>query len=119
MIKKEDLIKYSAEVLELFKREDIQNIEGLQKKLGRSFTAERGSIKLEEKPGGSELLPTEMVLTISYIAKREGIPIEIRLNLVRNYSSIKIKSKSSQESYVLFTPDAFGNLIQNKRFYGY
>lgn len=52
--------------------------------------------------------------TISYIRHGTGIPIEVRVNFDLEYYTIIIKSKEKIKSYIPFSEDFFGNIIQSK-----
>jgi len=112
LITPEKLKQIVGDVLDFLKREDINSIESLEKRLGESFDVKRGDhiIQIESRPSesGSE------AYTISYIIPAGGIPIEIRLNPNLNYSKIIIKTKSGLNDYKPFTSDYFGNIIQDK-----
>ena len=114
MITNEDIRKYSTELLDLLEREGISSIEGLQKRLGESFTVQEGVVQLEARPGGKSLLPTDITHTINYIVQGRGIPIEVRINPRGSYSRITLKSENCMPGYNPFSKDARGNIIQEK-----
>ena len=116
LITKEEIGKYSSQILELFVREKINSIQGLEKRLGKSFEVQGGIVKLEERPSGSGPIPTGLAHTISYIVEGKGIPIEIRLNLTDNYVFMIVKSSSELEDYSKDFYDEIGNIIQSKKF---
>jgi len=112
MITREDLRKYSLEMLEVLRRERITSYGELEEKLGQSFDASEGKIQLEVRPSG----PGSSAYAISYIIYGKGIPIEIRMDNVGRYSKITLKAENKIEGYSAFIHDIFGNLMQDKRF---
>ena len=115
MITREDIGRYSTEMLDLIDREKIDSVEGLQARLGESFEARDGIIQLEARPGGGSLFPTDIVLTMSYILTDKAIPLEIRINQAGDYSRIILKSKDMIQSYGPFQRDVQGNMAQDKK----
>ena len=115
IITHEDLKRYSSEMLDLLEREKIDDIEGLQKRVGESFVASDGIIQLEARPSGSKIIATDVALTMSYIIEGKGIPLEIRLNHNSAYSRIILKSQDRIEDYSPIGFDSVGsNVIQSK-----
>jgi len=55
-----------------------------------------------------------MAYTLSYIRQGAGIPIELKINSVLNYSQVILKSQKSLVGYSAFSVDPFENIIQNK-----
>ena len=112
LITPEKLKQIARSVLDFLKREDINSIESLEKRLGESFDIKRGDhiIQIESRPSesGGE------AYTIIYIIPAGGIPIEIRLNPNLDYSKIIVKTKSGLNDYKPFASDYFGNIIQDK-----
>ena len=116
LITKEEIGKYSSQILELLERERINSIERLEKRLGESFEVQDGIVKLEKRPSGLGPIPTGLANTISYIVQGKGIPIEIRLNSKDNYVFMIVKSSSELEDYSKDFYDEIGNIIQSKKF---
>ena len=110
-IKKEDLKRYSLEVLNTLEREKIRSISELEEKMGESFPTSEGLIQLESRPSQD----SSTALTISYTVKGKGIPIEIRLNPKHHYSLFFVKSEEKIDDYNPELPDPIGNVIQSKK----
>jgi len=112
LITQEKLKEIAKSVLDFLEKENIDSIGSLFSRLGESF-----NIKGEDHIIQIELRPSESgteAYTISYIAPRGGIPIEIRMNPNFNYSKIIIKANSGLDDYKSFDSDYFGNIIQGK-----
>lgn len=101
-------------MLDLFEREGIDSIVGLQERLGESFKVHGAVIQLETRPGGKTILPTDIAYTVSYIIQDTGIPIEIRMNSKSAYSKITLKLGDLIQGYNPFFEDGQGNIIQEK-----
>ena len=110
-ITKNDLQRYSSEIVSLLKNKNISSLEELERKIGSSFDSLEGKISLESRPSTKGSL----AITISYIIDGKGIPIEIRLNLEQNYSLFFVKSEEEIESYNPELVDPLGNVIQSKK----
>ena len=110
-IKREDLRRYSLEVLNMLEREKIDSIAELERRLGESFSTSEGLIQLESRPSRD----SSTALTISYIVKGKGIPIEVRLNPEHHYSLFFVKSEEKIDDYNPELLDPLGNVIQSKK----
>lgn len=110
-IKREDLKRYSLEVLNMLEREKIGSISELEEKMGESFPTPEGIIQLESRPSESGSIAS----TISYIIEGKGIPIEIRLNPEHHYSLFIVKAEEELADYNPEFSDPLGNIIQDKR----
>ena len=112
LITPEKLGQIARSILDFLKRENINSIESLEKRLGEDFDIKREDhiIQIELRPSkaGTE------AYTISYIAPKGGIPIEIRMNTNFNYSKIIVKTESKLNGYTSIIYDSFGNIIQDK-----
>ncbi|MEK6840663.1 MAG: hypothetical protein AABX79_01790 [Nanoarchaeota archaeon] len=111
IITKENLQRYSQEILEILARENICSTSDLEKRLGESFSTFNGLIQLESRPSASG----SKASVISYIVKGKGIPIEIRLNPEHRYSLFFVKSEEKINDYNPELPDPIGNVIQSKK----
>ncbi len=63
-----------------------------------------------------ELRPSmhTQTLTLSYVSRGVGVPLEVKFNEVFGYSHIILKGDYLPLGYRLFARDAFGNGIYNK-----
>ncbi len=111
-ITKNDLQKYSSNILGLLGREKIRSISELEEKMGQSFSTPEGLIQLELRPSKD----SSTALTISYIVRGKGIPVEVRLNPQHHYTLFMVKAKERIESYNPVAPDLMGNIVQSKEF---
>ncbi len=111
-ITKEDLRRYSSEILKFFEMEKIASFEQLEGKIGTSFNSLEGRIYLEMRPSKK----MSVAYTVSYVIHGKGIPIEIRLNKIYGYSNITIKSEEVMTEYKPQFSDPLGNIIQDKKF---
>ena len=116
MITNNDIRRYSSGILGLLEREEIDSIQGIQKRLGESFEMHDGVFQLEARPSGLNPVVDRISITMSYIIQGKGIPIEIRLNVKNNYAFMIIKSNSRLEGYNPDFYDPLGHIIQSKRF---
>jgi len=116
LITQEKLKEIAKSVLDFLEKENIDSIGSLFSRLGESFNIKGKDhiIQIELRPSTSE---TE-AYTISYIAPRGGIPIEIRMNPDFNYSRIFVKTESELDNYIPVSSDYFGNIIQDKKIDG-
>ena len=107
------LKEIAKSVLDFLEKENIDTIGSLFSRLGESFNIKESDhiIQIESRSSesGSE------AYTISYIAPKAGIPIEIRMNPNFNYSKIIVKTKPKLIGYIPIISDYFGNFIQHKR----
>ena len=110
-IKKEDLKKYCLEVLSVLEREKIGSVLELEKRIGESFPTPEGLIQLESRPSRD----SSTAITISYIVKGKGSPIEVRLNPEHHYSLFFVKSEEKIGNYNPELLDPLGNVIQSKK----
>jgi hypothetical protein len=89
-------------------------------KLDKITTPERINISsgkyitIEWRPSSNSSMGIGMALTISYIVKDVGIPLEVRLNRDENYTRIILKSNREIKSYECFYTDPYGNIYQDK-----
>ena len=54
-------------------------------------------------------------ISLAYIIKAGGVPLDIRINSSLGYSDIMFKSLDSIKNYDIFEVDCFGNNYQSKR----
>ena len=107
----EYLGEIAKDMLRVLEEEGIVSINTLEKKLGQSFDAKEGKIKLESRP--SEL--DTWASTASYVIQGKGIPIEVRMNSRLEYSMVIVKTEKKIEGYNPFFYDPRGNIIQHKK----
>lgn len=113
IITREHLGTIAKSVLE-FLDEKIHSLPDLKRVQGQTFlidenTKECISIDLRPSTFGTT------AYAISYILPGMGIPLEVRINEERGYSTIIVKGDFNIPGYEQFGKDSFGNIAQNKR----
>lgn len=72
-------------------------------------------ITIQKTPGGrSSPIPDSWVYTVDYVVEGKGVPIELRINAIQDYSMLIVKFAGTAETYRQFTRDDYGNIIQTK-----
>lgn len=106
MITRDDLKGYAGNLTGILEREIIENLRlNLPKKIEIS---KEEFVEISFRPSNAGT----RALTISYIVKNLGIPIEVRINEQLEYMQIIIKCAEGLQGYTEFWIDPFSNLMQ-------
>jgi hypothetical protein len=112
IITREKLKEVARNILDFFKKEDINSIGSVFSKLEESFKIKENNHEIQIRPWSSN--PRAGDYVIIYRAPEIGFPIKIRLNQDSDYSKIFVKTESRLDNYEFVVPDLFGNFLQSK-----
>ena len=112
IITREKLKEVARNILDFFKKEDINSIGSVFSKLEESFKIKENNHEIQIKPWSSD--PRARDYAIIYRAPEIEFPIRIRLNQDSDYSKIFVKTKLKLDNYEFVGPDRIGNIIQSK-----
>ena len=112
IITREKLKEVARNILDFFKKEDINSIGSVFSKLEESFKIKENNHEIQIKPWSSD--PRAGDYAIIYRAPEIEFPIKIRLNQDSDYSKIFVKTKLKLDNYEFVGPDRIGNIIQSK-----
>ena len=112
IITREKLKEVARNILDFFKKEDINSIGSVFSKLEESFKIKENNHEIQIKPWSSD--PRAGDYAIIYRAPEIEFPIRIRLNQDLNYSKIFVKTESRLDNYEFVVSDLFGNFLQSK-----
>ena len=108
-----DIRIFALGFLKILEKQEVKSASDLEKLLGKQLKVEHQAqdfVAFDNRPSN---LGT-MAYTLSYIRQGVGIPIELKINSVLNYSQVILKSQKSLVGYSAFSVDPFENIIQNK-----
>lgn len=112
-ITKTELRKIAGNFLGLLERENLRTTNDLEARLGERFLINEEAqdfVSITLRPSN---LSTQAYI-ISYIRSQSGIPVELKVNPILDYTQVILKAQDSLEGYSQFGFDAFGNIQQNK-----
>ncbi len=116
-ISREEFRQIARNFGEILDREGIDSLAevesrlGMQIEVGGQYSADRVTLNMRSSNAG----PAH---TLSYIRDEVGIPIEMRVSKLGNYSKSIIKFEGVAGRYVPFLDDGRGNLIQERTWGG-
>lgn len=111
-LSKKEIGKIAKDFLDFLDRERIFSTKDLEQRLDKNFLIdEKIKSSVSISLNSSEFYTK--AYTISYIRKGLGIPLEVKVNLVLEYSRIIIKCEEKIKSYTPFVLDSFGNMVQS------
>ena len=108
-----DIRIFASGFLKVLEEQEVKSAADLEKLLGKQLKVEHQEqdfVAFDNRPSNL----STMAYTLSYIQQEAGIPIELKINGVLNYSQVIIKSQKPLAGYSPFSVDSFENIIQNK-----
>lgn len=110
-----DLRRISKNFLTILDKEKIMSVNDLEAKLGKEFLSDEDGavqeyVSILNIPSNQDA----MAFTVSYVRPGTGIPIELKINPVLDYSQVIIKAKDMIGGYLPFGSDEFDNIYQSK-----
>lgn len=112
----EEISIIAEKILNFLEKESINSETNIKARVGKTIRLENNDCIIFDK---KEHFPPKHLLSTSYIIdylrKGSGIPIEIRVNNIMDYTNIIIKANELISGYSqFFSVDVFGNMPQTK-----
>jgi len=97
--------------LSVLEQEKINFREDLEERLRTSVILNDSTlISIESRPSNNNTF----CYTLSYTIEKVGIPIELRINPLLNYTMIILKAQERIDGYEQFALDSHSNIVQSK-----